>query len=308
LERCPHDIDMPKVMRAIRRMLVEFDSYPAQLRDAVARIQSEGNPFGEPREERTQFTDECEVPAFAPTMDYLLFRCCTAAYDPAAKRAAQAIIRTLQRSECSFGTLSANESCCGESARRAGAEDAFTEVAGANVAEMRDVGARKVLTTSPHCYVTFVRDYQQLNGAFEVRHYTQVLAELLEAGRLKPTRTVAKKVVYHDPCTLGRQSGVFEEPRAVLRSIPGLELVEFPHFNRQDSYCCGGGSGGAWLERPKGERMSDVRVQQAIETGADVLAVACPYCHQMFEDSVRTMGASIEVRDVGELLDEAMEG
>jgi Fe-S oxidoreductase len=222
------------------------------------------------------------------------------------KRVTRAIVRALQKGDVSFGSLGTQESCCGESVRRAGAEEAFQRVASANVKAMDEVGARKVLAISPHCNTTFQREYGEVGGELESRHYTQLLAELIEEGRLTPEREIRKKVVYHDPCTLGRQCGVFEEPREVLRSIPGLELGEIPYFNRANSYCCGGGSGGVWLDRPKGERMSDIRVQQAVATGADILAVACPYCHQMFEDSVKTTGAKIEIRDVGELIAEAV--
>lgn len=306
LERCPHDIDMPKVMRAIRRMLVEYDSYPRELRDSVSRIQSDGNPFGEPRQGRSAVTETAKVPAYKAGMDYLLFRCCVPAYDPVAKRAARAILRCLQRAETSFGALDGSESCCSESVRRAGAEDAFQSVAGSNVAAFKEVGARKVLTTSPHCMATFVREYGEIGAELEVEHYTQVLARALDDGRIKPTKAVPKKVVFHDPCTLGRQNGVYDEPRKLLRAIPELELGEIPTFNRAESLCCGGGSGGVWIERKKGERMSDVRVQQAVDTGANVLAVACPYCHQMFEDSVKSLGATIEIRDVGELLAESL--
>jgi Fe-S oxidoreductase len=113
--------------------------------------------------------------------------------------------------------------------------------------------------------------------------------------------------VYHDPCALGRGCGVYDEPRAVLKSIPGLELLEIPHYSREYSLCCGGGSGGIWMERPKGERFSDIRVQQAATTGAEVLAVACPYCLQMFEDSVKTLDLELEVKDIAELVADSLE-
>ena len=306
LKRCPHGVDLPKVMRSIRRILVEYDSYPTDLKDSVSRIRSFGNPFGEPREKRPLFTQKMEVPAFEPGMEYLLFRCCVSAYDPVGNRAGQGLIRALQKAEISFGTLGEEESCCCESVRKVGAEDVFEELAQQNIASFKNVGALKILTTSPHCYTTFVREYGELNGAFEYFHYTQLLAKLIEEGHLSPQKALGKKVVYHDPCTLGRQNDIYEEPRIVLRSIPELELVEIPYFNRENSFCCGGGSGGVWLERPKEERMSDVRVQQAVDAGAEILAVACPYCYQMFEDSVKTLGVDIEIRDVAELLADSL--
>ena len=144
-------------------------------------------------------------------------------------------------------------------------------------------------------------------------HTVEILAELVDEGKLKFTKgtkgkkaKAGEKVVYHDPCALGRGCGIYDEPREVLKSIPGLELVEIPNYSREYSLCCGGGSGGLWLERPKGERFSDIRVQQAAATGAEILAVACPYCLQMFEDSVKTMDLELEVKDISELLSEAL--
>ncbi len=306
LNRCPHGVDLPTVMRSIRRILVEYDSYPADLKDSVSRIQSFGNPFGEPREKRTKITDEMEVPAFEADMEYLLFRCCVSAYDPAGNRAAKGLIRSLQRAGTSIGVLGSEESCCCESVRRVGAEDVFQELAKGNIAAFTTVGARRIVTTSSHCYTTFVRDYPELGADFEYLHYTQLLDSLIKEKRLTPEKALGKKVVYHDPCTLGRQNGIYEEPRNILRSIPELEMLEFPYFNSENSLCCGGGSGGVWLERPKEERMSDVRVRQAVETGAEILAVACPYCYQMFEDSVKTLGVDLEIRDVAELLADSL--
>jgi Fe-S oxidoreductase len=306
LANCPHGVDMPKVMRAIRRILVQYDNYPSELRDSVSRIQSDGNPYGESRDKRTELTTKMGVPNFDPTQEYLLFRCCAPAYDPIAKPAAQSIIRVLQQAGTTFGVLGSEESCCCESVRRAGAEDLFQTLATSNAEVFKAAGARRILTTSPHCYTTFKRDYGEVGADIEVHHYSQLFAKLIEEGRIKPQKALGKKVVYHDPCTLGRQNGIFEEPRQVLRAIPDLELVEIPIYNRADSLCCGGGSGGVWLDRPKGERMADVRIQQAVDTGAEILAVACPYCQQMFTDASKALGVDIEVKDIGELLAESL--
>ena len=299
---CPHEVSLPNVMRAIRRILVEFGSYPAELSESVSRIQSSGNPFGEPRQNRVQWTDGIEVPEFGPDTEFLYSPCCVPAYDPRAKKVAQATVAVMTAAGLSFGTLGAAESCCCESIRRVGAEDVFQEVAGANVRAFQTAGVAKIVVTSPHCLTTFKREYGELGGDFEALHQTQVFHRLISEQRLEPRVELARRVVYHDPCTLGRMNGVYDEPREVLRSIPGLELVEIPNFAREHSLCCGGGSGGVWLERPKGERLSDVRVQQAVDTGAEILAVACPFCLQMFEDSVKTMGVDLEVRDISELL------
>jgi Fe-S oxidoreductase len=303
---CPHEVSMPNIMRAIRRILVEFGSYPAELSESVGRIASSGNPFGEPRENRGLWAEEIQIAAFGPDTEYLHAPCCVPAYDPRARSVARATAAVLNTAGVSFGTLGDAESCCGEAIRRAGAEEVFQEVAGANIEAYRSAGVKKILVTSPHCYTTFANEYGEFGADFEIVHQTQLFHKLLSDGLLVPNVSLAKKVVYHDPCMLGRTNGIYDEPREVLKSIPDLELVEIPCFNREHSLCCGGGSGGVWLERPKGERLSDVRVQQAIDTGAEILAVACPYCLQMFEDSVKTMDVDLEVKDVSELLAESL--
>ncbi len=304
---CPHGVSMPDVMRSIRRILVEFGSYPSELMDAVSRIQESGNPFGEPRGRRAAWAEGLGVPPFQAGMEYLYWPCCVPAYDARAAGVAQATVAILQAAEVSFGILGEGESCCSEAIRRAGAEEVFQDVAGANVAALREAGVKRMVVTSPHCYRTFDQEYGELDAPFETLHQTQLFTRLLEQQRLEPTRALDKKVVYHDPCLLGRGCGVYDEPRAVLNSIPGLELVEIPDYSREHSLCCGGGSGGVWLDRPKEERLSVIRVQQAAATGAEILAVACPYCLQMFEDSVKTSGLELEVKDVSELLAEALE-
>ena len=303
---CPHGIAMPDLMRGIRRVLVEFGSYPPKIMDAVSRVQETGNPYGEAAARRAAWAEELEMPAFEAGMDYLYWPCCVPAYDPRAAEVAKATARILQAAELSFGILASGESCCSEAVRRVGAEQAFQQVAGANIAAFDKAGVKRAVVTSPHCYRTFRQEYGELGADFEVVHQTQLFAELIEQGRLRPEKPLDRKVVYHDPCALGRGSGIYDEPRAVLRSIPGLELLEIPDYSHEHSVCCGGGSGGIWLERPREERFSVIRVRQAAATGAEVLAVACPYCLQMFEDAVKTEKLELEVKDVGELLADSL--
>jgi len=164
-----------------------------------------------------------------------------------------------------------------------------------------------VVVSSPHCYHTFKNEYPELGGKFEVIHITQYLASLIEKGKLKLSKEINKKVIYSDPCYLGRHNEVYDEPRRVLQSIPGLELIEFPDA-REDGLCCGGGGGRIWMDTPKGERFSDIRVEQAVEKGADIIAVACPYCVLNYRDSVLSMGKAetVQVKDITELVAEAL--
>lgn len=303
--KCPVGVSIPDIIRAIRRILVAYGAYPQELKGVVSKIYNVGNPFGEPRERRADWAKDLDVPNFQPDMEFLYFSCCLPAYDSRGQEVARATVKVLKEAGVSFGILK-EESCCCESIRRVGAEKVFQEVAKSNINLFKNAGVSKIVTTSPHCYTTFKRDYPELGGDFVVIHQTQLLSQLIEEGKLSPQKSVSRKVVYHDPCTLGRQNGIYDEPRRILRSIPGLELIEIENFSREYSLCCGGGSGGMWLDWPMDERISNVRINQVLELEAEVLAVACPYCLQMFEDTVKSMNLNLEVKDVSELLAEAL--
>lgn len=306
VKECPRGVDIPDIIRAIRRIFVDYGTLPQELKSAASKIQSTGNPLGEPREKRAQWCEGLNVPMYQPGMEYLYFPCCLPAYDPRLQQVARATARILQAAEVPFGIMGANEECCGEAIRRVGSEKVFQKVAKANSASFRNSGVTKVLTTSPHCYTTFKNHYPEFGMNAEVFHQTQILARLIEEGRIIPQRPLNKRVVYHDPCTLGRQNGIYEEPRRVLSAIPGLELVEVENYNRQFSICCGGGGGGLWLDLPIDQRMTNVRIAQLHDTGAQILAVSCPYCLQMFEDAIKVMHIDMEVKDISELLWESL--
>ena len=205
-----------------------------------------------------------------------------------------------------FGILGAKESCCGESIRKTGNEELFKTLARENINTLIDHGVKKILVSSPHCYHTFKNEYPEFMVHFEVVHISQ-LSQLIAEGRLKLKTEYAKTVTYHDPCYLGRHNGVYDEPREALKSVPGLQLKELPE-SRKNSFCCGGGGGRIWMETPKGERFSDLRLEQAIGVGAQVLATACPYCITNFEDSRLNSkdGDAIEVKDITEIIRDAI--
>ena len=205
--------------------------------------------------------------------------------------------------------LGEQESCCGESIRKTGAEGVFRALARENIKTFIDHGVKKILVSSPHCYHTLKNEYPEFMVHFEVVHISQLLADLIRTGRLEIKKEYRKRVTWHDPCYLGRHNGLFDEPRAVLGAIPGLELVEMKN-SRQDSLCCGGGGGRIWMETPKGERFGDLRLAQADEVGAEVLATACPYCITMFEDSrlARADEDALRIKDITEIVLEAVEG
>ena len=303
--RCPRGVEIIDIMRAMRNVVAEVGAakVPDSLRITAKNIASAGNPQGEAREIRGNWAEESKVKAFTEGTELLYFSCCVPAYDPKVRRIAQATAGILNKAGVDFGILGAKESCCGESIRKAGNESIFQSLANSNIQAFTESGVSKVLVSSPHCYHTFKNEYPALGGNFEVVHTAQYLLELIRDQKLKLTKELNKKVAYQDPCYLGRHNGIYDEPREVLRSIPGLELIELPD-SREESICCGGGGGRIWIETKKGERFSDLRLEQAIEAGAEILAVACPYCMLNFDDSVLTMdkGEIIEIRDISELV------
>jgi len=244
---------------------------------------------------------------FTEGTEVLYFPCCYPSYDSRTRRMAIATTNILNKAGVDFGILGAKENCCGESIRKTGDEKLFRHLARENIKTFVDNGVKKILVSSPHCYHTFKNEYPEFRVNFEVMHVSQYLFQLLNEGRLELTKEYSKKVTYHDPCYLGRHNGVYDEPREVLKKVPGLELTEMID-SRQDSLCCGGGGGGIWMDIPKGERFSDLRLEQAIGTGAEVLVTACPYCITMFEDSrlTRENPDVIEVRDITEVIQEVI--
>jgi len=309
VERCPRGVEIIDIMRALRRAIAEFGvaKVPDSLRIAIKNISGVGNPSGEPSESRADWAKDLGVKTYTKGTEILYFSCCVPAYDPQVKRVAQATASVLKKIGVDFGILGTEEVCCGESARKAGQESLFQSLAEDNITAFNGAGVKKIVVTSPHCYNAFKNEYPELGGDFEVVHFSQYLAELIKEERLKFTKELNKKVTYHDPCYLGRHNGIYDEPRQVLESIPGLELVEMPDY-RENSLCCGGGGGRIWMETKKGERFSDIRLEQALEVGADILAVACPYCVLNFEDSVLSTEKSdiIVVKDIAELVLESI--
>ena len=306
---CPRGVEIPDIMRALRRVIVEVGAgkVPDSLRLTMKNVGGVGNPLGEPQENRMDWAKDLDVKTYTKGMEILYFPCCFNAYDPRIKKVALATVNILKRAGVEFGIPEANVVCCGESMRKAGTESMFHSLAQTNISAFSELGAQKILVTSPHCYHTFRDEYPEFGARFEVVHLSQYLLQLLNEGRLKLEKEVNKRVTYHDSCCLGRYSGIYDEPREVLGKIPGLELVEMID-NREHALCCGGCSGRLWMETRKGERFSDLRVEQATNVEADTLAVACPYCMLNFEDSVLTTGISesILIKDIAELVEEAL--
>jgi Fe-S oxidoreductase len=307
---CPRGVGQIEIGVAVRRVAAEYGMFPesvSAVRNASASLVAEGNPLNAKREERADWAEGLSVSPFGEEMDYLYFVGCYFAYDPRLKKVAVATAKILNTAGVSFGILGSNESCCGESIRKTGGEQEFRELAKGNIKTFIDRGVKRIVVSSPHCLHTFKNEYPEFMVSFEVVHISQLLAELIEEGRLELSGEFAGRVTYHDPCYLGRHNGVYDEPRQILRKVPGLELIEMS-ASRQDSLCCGGGGGRIWMETPKSERFSDLRVQQAAETGAEVLVTSCPYCITNFEESRLGMEGEdvLEIKDLTEIVAEAI--
>lgn len=305
---CPRGVKQIESGVSLRRIATENDVFPAPVipvRNVSVGLLGEGNPFNEDRSKRADWAEGLPVKPFKEGMEVLYFSCCYLSYAPRLKKVAAATVKILDKAGVKFGILGTKENCCGESIRKTGNEDLFKRLARENIKTFIDNGVKKILVSSPHSYHTFKNEYPEFMANFEVVHITQYLSELINTGRLKITGEYAKRVTYHDPCYLGRHNGIFDEPREVLKKIPGLELVEMPDTGK-DSLCCGGGGGRIWMETPKGERFADLRIEQAVGVGAEVLATSCPYCITNFEDSRLSLEDSevIEIKDITEIIQE----
>ncbi len=309
-QRCPRGVEIIEVMRSLRRLLVPDGVVPASipsLRSTMTSLASVGNPWGQEPQDRANWAKDLGVKEFDETTEVLYFPCCYPAYDPRLKKVSQATVNILNKAGVDFGILGSAEMCCGESVRKAGNETLFKRLARENIKTFIDRGVKKIVVSSPHCFHTFKNEYPEFKVAFEVSHISEYIFELINEGRLTINKEFEKKVTYHDPCYLGRHNGVYDQPRGILKKIPGLELAEMVDA-REDSLCCGMGGGRVWMETEKNERFSNIRVEQAVNTGAQVLATACPYCVVALEDSrlVTNHSDDIEVKDITEILQEVI--
>jgi Fe-S oxidoreductase len=307
---CPRDVKQIESGVALRRIATEYQVFPTAvrpLRAVSASLSAEGNPIREDRKNRANWAEGLSVKPFSEGMDILYFPGCYLSYDPRLKKVAQATATILNKAGVDFGILGPKENCCGESIRKTGDEELFKRLARENIKTFIDHGVKKILVSSPHCYHTFKNEYPEFMVNFEVVHISEFLLQLMSEERLVLNRAYGKKISYHDPCYLGRHNGIYDEPRDALKKIPGVEVIEMPD-SRVDSFCCGGGGGRIWMETPRGERFSDIRLEQAIGAGAEVLATSCPYCITNFEDSKlnREDGEAIEIKDITEIVQEVI--
>lgn len=305
--RCPRDVKIIDVVRSMRSVVCETGGIPKNLKAVLGSISSQSNPWSQDSDKRTSWITDLDVPTYTD-QEYLLYVCCTSAFDGRSQKIARAIATTLNKAGISYGIIGNDEKCCGEAVRKIGAEEDFTNLAEANIELFNSKGVKKIITTSPHCYYTFKNEYPEFGGEFEVIHYTELFANLLKEGTLKPAKELAQKIIYHEPCYLGRHSKVFDAPRELITSIPETQFMEFDK-NKDDSMCCSGGGARIWMETEAGMRFSDVKAKEAMDKGANLLVTACPYCIVMLEDSLKNIDKdeTMAVKDISEIFADSLE-
>ncbi|HTE85435.1 MAG TPA: (Fe-S)-binding protein [Dehalococcoidia bacterium] len=309
MQECPVYIEHVPTIVDMRRWLVMDEArVPATAQAALQNIEQRGHPWHGTALQRTTWMETIgvDVPEYTGEQEYLYWVGCTGALVERNVPVTQAVVRLLLEAKVSFGVLGPAETCNGDPARRLGNEFLFQTQAQQVVELFKEAKVHKVITQCPHCFNTFANEYRDFGGSFEVIHHSQLLAQLVTDGKLKPKNGLAQRVTYHDSCYLGRMNGIYEAPRELLGSIPGIELVEMPR-NRSRGYCCGAGGGMIFLEERGGRRVNHVRAEEAAATGADAVASACPFCIQMFEEGIAATqpdeSKRIKAFDIAELLE-----
>ncbi|WP_432927228.1 (Fe-S)-binding protein [Microbispora sp. CA-135349] len=314
VEQCPVDIEHIDHILDMRRYQVMIESsFPSEAGVMLKNLENKGNPWGMSEMKRAEWIEELdfEVPVIDEKMpedvEYLFWVGCAGALEDRAKKTTKAVAELLHIAGVKFGVLGPMEACTGDPARRLGMEFLFTMLAQQNIETLNEAGVKKIVATCPHCFNTLANEYPQLGGTYEVVHHTQLLAHLVEEGRLTPITPIEEKITYHDPCFLGRHNKVYAQPRDIMAKVPGVQAQEM-HRCKERGFCCGAGGARMWMEERIGKRINTERVDEALTTDPDTVSTACPFCLVMLGDAInekKNAGQakeSLEVVDVAQLL------
>jgi len=307
VQECPVGIEHIDHVIDLRRNLVMVESrFPDEAGTMLRDVDRTSNPWGKPQADRMQWAEGLGLRVLQPgerPPEVLFWVGCAPAFDERARKAAVSTAKLMQMAGVDFAVLGPREACTGDPARRMGDEYTFQRLAGENVATLNQSGVQKIVTTCPHCFNTIGNEYADFGGTYEVVHHTQFLADLVNEGKLAPMPS-ERTITYHDSCYLARHNDVREAPRELVSAVG--QAVEMPR-NRERTFCCGAGGARMWMEEKRGRPINQERVREAVATGAETLAVACPFCTVMLDDGVRETGAKLQVFDLATLLAEAVE-
>jgi len=314
VENCPVSIDQVQKINEMRRykVLMEGDM-SKELTASLQNMEKNSNPYGFGFHERGNWAAGLPIKTLAedPDVEYLYFVGCAGSFDDRYKKVATAFVKILAQAGVKIGILGQEEGCCGDSARRAGNEYLFATLAQTNIETFKTYNVKKIITTCPHGYNCLKNEYPQFEGGkFEVYHFTEVVLDLIKRGRIKLNKPVdgIKEVAYHDSCFLGRYNELYDQPRQIIKSIPGTKVVEFTR-NRSKSYCCGAGGARMWMEETLGKRINHVRTLDAIDKNYKTVGTACPFCLTMLSDGIKELGKeeSMQAFDILELVIKSMD-
>ena len=313
VEECPVDIEHIDHIDGMRRHQVLIESaFPVEAAGMLKNLENKGDPWGMGANRRGDWIGELdfEIPVadgkIDPDIEYLFWVGCAGALEDRAKKTTKAIATLLHTAGVKFAVLGPAETCTGDPARRIGNEFVFSMLAQQNIETLNEAAPKTIVASCPHCFNTIANEYPQLGGNYEVIHHTQLLARLVEQGKLTPDGKVAapEKVTYHDPCFLGRHNKVYTAPRQIMEHVPGVEAVEM-HRCKERGFCCGAGGARMWMEERIGKRINTERIDEALALSPDTISTACPYCLVMLGDAVNAKKASGDAKDTLEVIDVA---
>ncbi|MEU5876024.1 (Fe-S)-binding protein [Spirillospora sp. NPDC047279] len=320
VEQCPVDIEHIDHILDMRRFQVMIESsFPSEAGVMLKNLENKGNPWGMSEMKRLEWIEELDFEVevvdekMPEDMEYLFWVGCAGALEDRAKKTTKAVAELLHIAGVKFGVLGPMEACTGDPARRLGMEFVFQMLGQQNVETLNDAGVKKIVATCPHCFNTLANEYPQIGGEYEVVHHTQLLAHLVDEGKLTPVTPIEENITYHDPCFLGRHNKVYKQPRDIMAKVPGVKTQEM-HRHKDRGFCCGAGGARMWMEERIGKRINTERVDEALETNPDTVSTACPFCLVMLGDAInekKNEGAakeSLEVVDVSQLLIRSIKG
>jgi len=306
---CPVFVEHTNKIYDIRRNLVMMESrFPGEVQTVFKNLETNGSPWAFSPEDRLKWTEGLSIKTMSedPKIDILFWVGCAGAFDDRNRKVIRAFASLLKKAEIRFAILGSEERCTGDAARRIGNEYLFQTLAKANIETLNRYQVKKIVTACPHCFNTLKNEYKDFGGNYEVIHHSEFIAQLIQEGKIKPTKALDASVTFHDSCYLGRWNNIYDEPRSVLEALPSARMVEMSQ-NRAESMCCGAGGGRMWMEEKLGKRINVTRTEQALGTNAEIIASSCPFCITMIKDGLTTkeMSDKVRVMDLAELVDQS---